>query len=120
MRTVLAFADTKAKAGDFGKALQGLNSLEKLLQAASGTSTAATKTATDQPGPADGMPADAALEAAAQSWEGARLKSLAELDKLAKYILADFKDEPDIEKISKKSTTFARSLKTSISAREAS
>jgi hypothetical protein len=44
LRAVLGFADGKAEAGDFGKALQGLDSLDKLLQAP-----------TDAPPPAPGL-----------------------------------------------------------------
>jgi hypothetical protein len=42
LRAVLAFADGKAEAGEFGKALQGLDSLGKLLQAPTETNPEAT------------------------------------------------------------------------------
>jgi len=39
LRTILAYADGKAEAKDFAKALQGLESLDKLLQAPTAAST---------------------------------------------------------------------------------
>ncbi len=91
LRAVLAFADGKAEANDFGKALQGLDSLEKLLGAAGvGVGGASGSPASQTTGP-KGLVAKRKF--LVDRWKRVQADVTALVNKLGKAITAEMPGE---------------------------